>query len=86
MKSVAKPGSMLAPHMQNTSYINVSRQASGVQQDTLVKVLREVAHNEKNHEAGEIIGLVKIVMAQVFLIRAPVYAQGGNIMDPDSVL
>jgi hypothetical protein len=34
---------MLAPHMQNYSYINVSRQASGVQQDTLVKVLREVA-------------------------------------------
>lgn len=52
----------------------------------LLRVLREVSKNVKEHAPGEIIGVVKIVMAQIFLIRAPVYAKGGNIVDPDQVL
>ena len=74
MKSHSKPGSGLAGGLGNQSYVNASRQASGVQLDVLVKALRHVAQNSKDHAPGEIIGLVKIVMAQIYLIRAPVYA------------
>ena len=52
----------------------------------LIRSLQEVGKNVKDHAPGEIIGLVKIVMAQIYLIRAPVYAMGGNIMEPDEAL